>query len=323
MAGFGSEGVHTPAPMIDYYTALLRAVTTPGAANAQWRHAVYDRARQLLVERMHARRPSPPLAEIVNEQAALEAAIERIETELAAAEGVAGRDGAVAAGDAGIAEQSWPETERGPIAKPPPAGAAVLIALALFAAALGAGVYTYWRAPVPLPTPVVTATKDKELAPGVDGGSSDPDLPYVFRRQPTFYRTPLPVGTIIVDRLQHFLYLTQPNNVALRYGVAVGEECSGLAGLRHVARMTEWPQWRAPPDMVRRKLASADVMPGRPGNPLGARLLELDDGTSRIHGTNAPKTIGNAVVFGCIRLVNDDIVDLYDRVRVTTPVVIN
>ncbi len=84
--------------------------------------------------------------------------------------------------------------------------------------------------------------------------------------------------------------------------------------------MTEWPAWQPPPGMLNH---DPGTMPGGPGNPLGARLLQLDDAKSRIHGTNAPKTIGNAVVFGCIRLVNDDIVDLFSRVQVSTPVIVN
>ncbi len=84
--------------------------------------------------------------------------------------------------------------------------------------------------------------------------------------------------------------------------------------------MAEWPSWQPPPDLLKRTPAP---MPGGPGNPLGARVLALDDGASRIHGTNAPKTIGNLVSFGCIRLANDDIVDLYGRVKLATPVVVN
>jgi lipoprotein-anchoring transpeptidase ErfK/SrfK len=142
----------------------------------------------------------------------------------------------------------------------------------------------------------------------------------VFRRQPTFYRTLQPVGTIIVDKLQHFLYLIQPNNVALRYGIAVGDQCVNLAGMRHISSMAEWPVWQPPPEMLKR---NPSPLPGGPGNPLGARLMQLDDGSSRINGTNAPKTIGNPVNFGCIRLNNDDITDLYGRVKLSTPVVVN
>jgi len=119
------------------------------------------------------------------------------------------------------------------------------------------------------------------------------------------------------------LYLVQPNSVALRYGIGIGRQCADLTGLRHVASMAEWPPWEAPPGTVKEKLAQGGTLAGAPGNPLGARVLELDDSRSRVHGTNAPKTIGTNVEFGCIRLVNDDIVDLYARVRVGTPVLVN
>jgi lipoprotein-anchoring transpeptidase ErfK/SrfK len=169
----------------------------------------------------------------------------------------------------------------------------------------------------------VQAAKDGDIPPGIDGGPMDTDQSYVFRRQPTFYRTLHPVGSVIIDRLQHFLYLVQPNSVALRYGIGIGGECADLIGLRHVASMAEWPPWVAPPDMAKQKLAQSGTLAGAPGNPLGARVIELDDNRSRVHGTNAPKTIGTNVAFGCIRLVNDDIVDLYARVRVGTPVLVN
>jgi lipoprotein-anchoring transpeptidase ErfK/SrfK len=213
------------------------------------------------------------------------------------------------------------------------------------AAAIGAGGYMFWvqhahkasppvknvasaAAPAPQAPPATKAAtpkpaKDGDLAPGIDGGATDNDLAYVFRRQPTFYRTLQPVGTVIIDKLQHFLYLIQPNNVALRYGIGLGEQCAELAGLRHVASKAEWPSWQATPDMIARKLAKPGVMPGGPGNPLGARVMELDDGKSRINGTNAPATIGTNVMFGCVRLGNDDVVDLYGRVPNGAPVLVN
>jgi lipoprotein-anchoring transpeptidase ErfK/SrfK len=228
----------------------------------------------------------------------------------------------------------------------------VLIGLAVVVAALGAGGYLFLSGrhkPAPVQqaqkaaTPSAAAAKatapstsasgasasklaalnygkNGELAPGVDGGASDPDLQYVFRRQPTFYRTLQPVGTVIVDKGQHFLYLIQPNNVALRYGIAVGDQCSNLAGMRHISTMAEWPAWQPPAEMLR---SNPTPLPGGPGNPLGARVMQLDDGNSRINGTNAPRTIGNPVTFGCIRLNNDDITDLYGRVKPSTPVVVN
>jgi lipoprotein-anchoring transpeptidase ErfK/SrfK len=164
---------------------------------------------------------------------------------------------------------------------------------------------------------------DGDLPPGVDGGSTDADLPFFFRRQPVFYRTTHPVGTIIIDKQQHFLYLVQPNSVALRYGIGLGKACADVAGLRRVSSKVEWPQWDPPADMVERKLVPPTALPGGPGNPLGARLLGLDDGSSRIHGTNAPKTIGSLVNSGCIRLVNDEAVDLFNRVSMGARVVVS
>ena len=160
----------------------------------------------------------------------------------------------------------------------------------------------------------------EEPPPGVFHGNTSDNLADQYQRQAVYYRSQHPVGTIIVDKLQRFLYLIQPNNVALRYGIAVGTQCSDLAGMKHVANMAEWPIWQPPPEMLNR---NPSPLPGGPGNPLGARMLQLDDGRSRINGTNAPKTIGNAVAFGCIRLSNEDITDLYGRVKLSTPVVVN
>jgi lipoprotein-anchoring transpeptidase ErfK/SrfK len=313
--------------MVDYYSNLLRAVTAPGAGDAQWRRNVYDRARHMLARRLRALSPPPPLSEIADEEAALEAAIERVEAEVTWTETRAARDEA--------SDALSIDPDRGPIATPSRWSGTSLLVIAVVAAALGAGGYVFWsgRSNHNEPPPVKSAAqdvapavrpvkteKDSDLAPGVDGGASDPDQPYVFRRQPTFYRTLQPAGTIIVDKLQRFLYVILPNNVAIRYGIALGAQCADLAGLRHVAAMAEWPSWQPPADAFKR---TQSVMPGGPGNPLGARLLDLDDGSSRIHGTNAPKTIGNVLAFGCIRLVNDDIVDLYNRVKLSTPVVVN
>jgi lipoprotein-anchoring transpeptidase ErfK/SrfK len=254
-------------------------------------------------------------AEIARELAALEAAVKRIER--------AENDPTALLA----------EPDQSPLLDPLRSRRPVWIGLTLVVAALCAGAYAFWsshrpaslvsRAPANSVNTTVLATKDGDIPPGIDGGPMDADQSYVFRRQPTFYRTLQPVGTVIIDKLQHFLYLVQPNSVALRYGIGIGRQCADLIGLRHVASMAEWPPWEAPPDMVKQKLAQSGTLAGAPGNPLGARVLELDDNRSRIHGTNAPKTIGTNVAFGCIRLVNDDIVDLYGRVRVGTPVLVN
>jgi lipoprotein-anchoring transpeptidase ErfK/SrfK len=328
--------------MVDYYPILARAMSAPEAKDAQWRRGVYERARQMLVTQLLARRPATPPDAIAAEQTALDAAIRKIEAEMSRpARGAARRDEPVDDADGGIADVS--SNERGPLQTPLQLSGISLLAVAIVAAAIAAGGYIFWvqhahkasppvknvaSAAAPQTPPAAKAAtpkpaKDGDLAPGIDGGAADNDLAYVFRRQPTFYRTLQPVGTIIIDKLQHFLYLIQPNNVALRYGIGLGEQCTELAGLRHVASKAEWPSWQATPDMIARRLAKPGVVPGGPGNPLGARIMELDDNKSRINGTNAPATIGTSVVFGCVRLGNDDVVDLYGRVQNGTAVLVN
>jgi lipoprotein-anchoring transpeptidase ErfK/SrfK len=288
----------------------------------------------MLSSRLHTLKPPPPASEIAAEQAALDAAIERIEQELSWTEqGDLAPDARTHDRFGDIGGDTRTAREEGLIAAPSRPARALWIAAAICVAALAAAGYVYWgsgaqQAPATrtdaqnrlLPSQERRAAANDDLAPGVDGGNSDPDMAYVFRRQPTFYRTLEPAGTIIVDKAQHFLYLIQSGSVAMRYGIAIGRQCADLVGLRHIASMAEWPLWQPPPDLLKRVPAP---MHGGPGNPLGARLLALDDGASQIHGTNAPKTIGNFVAFGCIRLANDDIVDLYSRVKVSTPVVMN
>jgi lipoprotein-anchoring transpeptidase ErfK/SrfK len=332
--------------MVDYYPILARAMSAPEARDPQWRRGVYERARQMLVTQLLARRPATPPDAIAAEQSGLDAAIRRIEAEMSRpARGATPRDAPGDEADGDIGDLSSITPERGPLPAPLRLSSISLVAVAIAAAAIVAGGYMFWvqhahKASPPVKSVASTAApqapaatkatppkpataKDGDLAPGVDGGAADNDLAYVFRRQPTFYRTLQPVGTIIIDKLQHFLYLIQPNNVALRYGIGLGEQCTELVGLRHVASKAEWPPWQATPDMIARKLAKPGTLPGGPGNPLGARAMELDDGKSRINGTNAPATVGTNVIFGCVRLGNDDVVDLYGRVQTGTPVLVN
>jgi lipoprotein-anchoring transpeptidase ErfK/SrfK len=301
----------------------------------------------MLVTQLLARRPATPPAAIAAEQSGLDSAIRRIEAEMSRpARAAMPRGEPSDETDSDIGDLSAMVPERGPLPTPFQFSSISLLAVAIVALAIGAGGYIFWvqhahkaspapvknvasaaapqaPAPVKVATPKPATTKDGDLAAGIDGGAADNDLPYVFRRQPTFYRTLQPVGTIIIDKLQHFLYLIQPNNVALRYGIGLGEQCTELAGLRHVASKAEWPSWQATPATIERKLAKAGTLAGGPGNPLGARVIELDDGKSRINGTNAPATVGTNVIFGCVRLGNDDVVDLYGRVQNGTAVLVN
>src|SRR5262249_36327018 len=148
-------------------------------------------------------------------------------------------------------------------------------------------------------------------------------------RQVVPFRTAEAPGTIIIDGNQHFLYLVMPNKQAMRYGIGVGRDGFGWAGIVRVGRMAEWPIWTPPAEMVARDpkaVPFAAGMEGGPNNPLGARALYLYEGDNdtiyRIHGTPEPWTIGLDVSSGCIRMNNDDIVDLYSRVKVGAKVIV-
>jgi lipoprotein-anchoring transpeptidase ErfK/SrfK len=129
-------------------------------------------------------------------------------------------------------------------------------------------------------------------------------------------------GTIIVNTQERRLYLVLEGGQAMRYGIGVGREGFEWSGTETVTRMAEWPDWRPPAEMIARRPDLPRFMPGGVANPLGARALYLGSSLYRIHGSNEPHTIGQAVSSGCIRMVNDDVIDLYSRVRVGTRVVV-
>jgi lipoprotein-anchoring transpeptidase ErfK/SrfK len=148
------------------------------------------------------------------------------------------------------------------------------------------------------------------------------ELSLQFRRTLVDYRTTEPVGTIIVDTANTFLYLVLENGMAMRYGIGVGREGFTWAGSERISKVAEWPDWHPPAEMIERQPYLPRFMAGGEGNPLGARALYLGRSVYRIHGTNQPSTIGTFVSSGCIRLTNADIVDLYTRVQVGTRVVV-
>ncbi len=144
----------------------------------------------------------------------------------------------------------------------------------------------------------------------------------IFARYLVDDPTGQPPGTIVVDTTERFLYLVLPDRKAMRYGVAVGDEAYGWTGTARVARKAEWPDWTPPPQMLKRRPDLPRHMKGGLDNPLGARAMYLGGTLFRIHGSNEPDTIGQAVSSGCIRMTNDDVVDLYERVKVGTRVVV-
>jgi lipoprotein-anchoring transpeptidase ErfK/SrfK len=158
--------------------------------------------------------------------------------------------------------------------------------------------------------------------PGYQPTPEEEQLTGAYEKQEVFFRTTEAPGTIIIDTKNRFLYLLQPGNRALRYGIGVGRDGFTWSGLQKISRKQEWPDWRPPPEMIERQPYLPRFMAGGPGNPLGARAMYLGATVYRIHGTNQPQTIGHAVSSGCFRLVNDDVIDLYSRVPVGTKVII-
>ncbi len=148
------------------------------------------------------------------------------------------------------------------------------------------------------------------------------EVPAQFRRQEVAYSTSHAPGTIVIDTPNRFLYLIEPGGKATRYGVGVGRPGFEWAGVKAVSRKAEWPDWTPPPQMMKRRPDLPAHMDGGLDNPLGARALYLGSSEYRIHGTNEPWSIGQRLSSGCIRMMNEDVIDLYNRVRVGTKVIV-
>jgi hypothetical protein len=143
-----------------------------------------------------------------------------------------------------------------------------------------------------------------------------------LRRQVVRYATAEPAGTIVIDPAHTYLYFVSGAGTAIRYGIGVGREGFTWSGTETIVRKAEWPDWYPPSEMLQRQPYLPRVMAGGPGNPLGARALYLGNTEYRIHGTNQPATIGQHVSSGCIRMLNADVIDLFDRVSLGAKVVV-
>lgn len=164
------------------------------------------------------------------------------------------------------------------------------------------------------------------LTGGVDNHTQEAPLqesiPPQFLRQEVDYTGPAKPGTIVVDTAHCFLYLVEPGGRALRYGVGVARPGFAWAGVKAIAYKAEWPDWTPPQAMLNRRPDLPVHMLGGPDNPLGARALYLGASEYRIHGTNEPSSIGQHMSSGCIRMMNEDVIDLYERVHVGTKVIV-
>jgi lipoprotein-anchoring transpeptidase ErfK/SrfK len=191
-----------------------------------------------------------------------------------------------------------------------------------------AGFSTAAGAATPLPLfPFLIAPPTQSALPPVQAAPSEQEdsaveMPARLKRQVVSYPTREAPGTVIIDTPNTYLYYVIGGGQAIRYGIGVGREGFTWSGVQPVTKKAEWPDWTPPPEMIARQPYLPRHMAGGPGNPLGARAMYLGGTVYRIHGTNAPQTIGTQVSSGCIRLTNDDVADLYSRVNVGTRVIV-
>lgn len=168
---------------------------------------------------------------------------------------------------------------------------------------------------------------DQDAQIDIDQGAAPadndrPSLPASLRRQIVDYPTSEAPGTVIVDTPHTYLYYVLAGGKAVRYGIGVGREGFTWSGVRTIERKSEWPDWIPPAEMIERQPYLPRFMAGGLGNPLGARAIYVGGTLYRIHGTNQPSSIGKRVSSGCIRMLNEDVIDLYGRVNIGTKIVV-
>ncbi|MGC1560614.1 MAG: L,D-transpeptidase [Bradyrhizobium sp.] len=173
-----------------------------------------------------------------------------------------------------------------------------------------------------VPQPAGPATTPQVQSAPSEEQNATAELPARLRRQIVGYATHEAPGTVVIDTPNTYLYYVLGGGQAIRYGIGVGRDGFTWSGVQSITKKAEWPDWTPPPEMIARQPYLPRQMAGGPGNPLGARAMYLGGTIYRIHGTNAPQTIGTHVSSGCIRLTNQDVTDLYSRVNVGTKVIV-
>ena len=193
-------------------------------------------------------------------------------------------------------------------------------------AVLLAGVALWLGSAAAAPLPLLVSTPAGASPAAIDrplAGETDPaELAPNLRRQVVNYSANAAPGTVIIDTEQTYLYFVLGDGKAIRYGIGVGRQGFTWSGVERVTRKAEWPDWVPPAEMIARQPYLARFTAGGEGNPLGARAIYLGNTIYRIHGTNMPGTIGQNVSSGCIRLLNADVIDLYNRVTVGTKIIV-
>jgi lipoprotein-anchoring transpeptidase ErfK/SrfK len=196
--------------------------------------------------------------------------------------------------------------------------ALVMVGAALWAADAQAQVLAMSSEPS-LGSAVGSVVPNRDSAASLDVTT---DVAARLHRQQVNYATTEAPGTIVVDTPNTYLYFVLGGGKAIRYGIGVGREGFTWSGAKTVERKSEWPDWLPPAEMLQRQPYLPRFMAGGPGNPLGARAMYLSGTVYRIHGTNKPSSIGQHVSSGCIRMLNEDVIDLYSRTRIGTRVVV-
>ena len=207
---------------------------------------------------------------------------------------------------------------------------AAALQFATFLIAASAALWTGAAFAEPLPLPLSFAGNSRALFAAVmrdqvpieQTDEVNADLSPNLHRQVVNYPTKFAAGTVIIDTAQTYLYYVLGDAKAIRYGIGVGRDGFTWSGEQSVTRMAEWPDWIPPQEMIERQPYLARWMAGGEGNPLGARAIYLGNTVYRIHGTNMPATIGQKVSSGCIRMLNTDVIDLYNRVEVGTKTIV-
>jgi len=203
-----------------------------------------------------------------------------------------------------------------------------LAAAALGALAIGTFAFAGSAAAAPVQLFPFIMSPPAQYAPPVQAAPSDDDegtvreMPARLKRQVVNYASREAPGTIIIDTPNTYLYYVLGGGQAIRYGIGVGRDGFTWSGVQTITKKAEWPDWTPPAEMIARQPYLPRYMAGGPGNPLGARAMYLGGTIYRIHGTNAPETIGTRVSSGCLRLTNEDVSDLYSRVSVGTKVIV-
>jgi lipoprotein-anchoring transpeptidase ErfK/SrfK len=293
--------------MADYYDVLYRAVTALEPNTREQRQQLYERARRTVSDRLRSLDPPIPPAEIDAALSTVDSAIERVEREIA--ERVSPPSPIWPSPPAATADDEAEERIQTLLPARPARHPALALAIIGLIAIIGVAVYAY------RPRSIAVS-----LPPPERVGSVQSEPAYVFKRQPVYYRTTHPVGSIVVETSQHFLYFVRPNLVAVRYGIAVGRECRDLAGLFRISQKEETVAAIAPAS----DLMAAESRPRKTGVADGFTepILYLSDTSARIHVVQTPSAIGRTVASGCIQLAPSDVVDLYQRVSSGARVII-